>query len=222
MKKLISIFLMIIVVLSLTSCDTDKNDMFTAPDGQEYLVVRDDNGNIIINDNDKLQVYSLNENNKKQKSDSGEYITEYIDFNGQVVIGNTIETAEMRFDIPKNFVVNNDSPGHFYSEAIDAEIYISFYGDKMEDHINGVQNNCEDRLETFGSEVFSYTKYTVNVDETECTAFRTECTSSEYYRHTYSFFIPYDTGCYIVDCTVSTDNAKKVDFNRFIENLEIK
>jgi hypothetical protein len=196
--------------------------MYVTPDGAEYLVVRDAEGNIVINDNDKLQVYLLNENNKKQKSDSGEYITEYIDFNGQVVIGNTIETAEMRFEIPKNFVVNNDSPGHFYCEEIKGEIFISYYNDTAEDRINGVQMNCEDRLESFGSEVFSYTKYTVNINDTECTAYKTECTSSEFYKHTFTFFIPYDSGCYVIDCLISTDNAKKVDFNKFIENLEIK
>lgn len=82
--------------------------------------------------------------------------------------------------------------------------------------------NCEDRLESFGSEVFSYTKYTVNINDTECTAYKTECTSSEFYKHTFTFFIPYDSGCYVIDCLISTDNAKKVDFNKFIENLEIK
>lgn len=221
MKKLISILLIATIIFSFTACGVNKKDLFIAPDGTEYLVVRDDNGNIIVNGSNKLQVYILNENNKKQKSDSGEYITEYIDFNGQVVVGNTVETEELRFEIPKNFTVDNDNPGHFYSEDIDGEIFIS-YRSNMDDHIKGVQNNCEDRLESFGSEVYSYTKYTINVGETECTAFKSVCTSSEFYKHEYTFFIPDDSYCYYVNCLVGTDNANKVDFNKFIESFDIK
>ena len=221
MKKIIIYLLISVIIFSFTSCSNSDKDMFVNADGTEYLVVRDDNGYIVVNENNKLQVYLLNENQKKQKSDSGEYITEYIDFNGQVVIANIIETEELRFEIPKGFTVDNENPGHFYSEDIKGEIFIS-YRDGMEDYIKGVQKNCEDRLETFGSEVFSYNKYTVTVNDLECTAYSSVCTSSEFYNNEYSFFIPYDTGCYYISCLVSTDNAKKVDYNKFIESFEVK
>ena len=226
MKKIFSLLLVIVcILLMFTSCSSKKSDIYITPDGAEYMVVRDENGNIIINGNDKLKVYSLNENKKRQKSDTGEYITEFIEFDSQIVIENTVETAEMRFDLPKTFVADNDNPGYFYSEDKNAEIFISYYDGSfgnIEDHINGCQVNCEKLLESYGSEAFSYEKYSVVVSETECVAFRTKCTSSEYYKHAYTFIFPYDSGCYYINCIIDTSNASKVDFNKFIEKIILK
>mgnify|MGYP007111668064 CR=1 FL=1 len=96
------------------------------------MLVRDGEGSIVINENDKLQVYVLNENGKKQKTDAGEYITEYIDFNGQVVLGNTVETAEMKFEIPKTFADNSEIPGYFYSESYEGDIYFTYYDENID------------------------------------------------------------------------------------------
>ncbi len=213
-------------MLSLFSaCSANKSDIYITPEGAEYMVVRDDNGYIVINGNDKLKVYSLNENKKRQKSDTGEYITEFIEFDSQIVIGNTVETAEMRFDLPKTFVVDNNNPGYFYSEDKNAEIFISYYDGSygnIDDHIKGCQINCEKLLESYGSEAFSYEKYSVIVSEIECVAFKTKCTSSEYYKNAYTFIFPYDSGCYYINCIIDTSNASKVDFNKFIENILLK
>lgn len=222
MKKFILMLLCLSIVLSFAGCDSSKKDLYISESGAEYLLVRDAHGNIVINDNDKLQVYSLNENGKKQKDDSGEYITKFIDFNGQVVIGNVVETAEMRFSLPKNFVADNNNPGYFSYDDVNAEIFISYYGDDPEGHIEGVAKNCEKLLESYGSEVYSYEKYNIDVDGTECTAFRMESSSSEFYNHAYSYFIPYDTGCYYINCIVKTNYAKQIDFDKFITQIELK
>ncbi|MBO5935518.1 MAG: hypothetical protein J6Q94_08530 [Clostridia bacterium] len=220
LKKLSAVLLIVITIITLSSCSGD--DIFTDENGSEYIIVRDSEGNIVINDSNKLQVYTLNENGKKQKSDSGEYITRFIEFNGQVVTDRTVETAEMRFDIPKYFSVDTENPGYFYYEPYGSEIFISYYNEDAEKYIAANETNCENLLESFGSDVFSYEKYSVKINNTEYTAFRHSCTSSEYYKTAYSFYIPYDTGVYIFDCNIDTNCAKKVNFDKFIKTVELK
>lgn len=221
-KRIIAFFSLILLIMTFVSCSGNNKDVFTTEDGSQYIVVRDADGNIVINDSKKLQVYPLNENGKKQKSDAGEYITEYIDFNGQVVMGNTVETAELRFRIPDNFADNTDIPGYFYSEAFDSDIYFTYYDEDIDMHIEADEKNCESLLESFGSEVFSYEKYSVTVGKTDCIAFKNACTSSEYYKNTFNYYIPYDTGFYVVNCVIDTDNAKKVNFDKFAESIVLK
>lgn len=221
-KRIVALMSILLIIFSFTSCSGNKNDTFTAEDGNQYIVVRDSEGNIVINDSQKLQVYPLNENGKKQKSDSGEYITEYIDFNGQVVIENMVETAELRFRIPNNFSDNAEIPGYFYSKMYDSEIYFTYYDEDVDSYIESDEKNCESLLESFGSEVFSYEKYAVTIGSTECIVFKNACTSSEYYKNAYNYYIPYDTGFYVVNCIINTDNAKKVNFDKFAEAIIIK
>lgn len=221
-KRIVTIFSLILIIFSFASCSGNNKEVFTAEDGNQYIVVRDTDGNIIINDSNKLQVYPLNENGKKQKSDAGEYITEYIDFNGQVVIGNTVETAELRFRIPGNFSDNAKIPGFFYSDMYEGEIYFTYYNEDVEKYIEIEEKNCESLLESFGSEVFSYEKYSVIIGGADCVAFKTACTSSEYYKNSFNYYIPYDTGFYVVNCVIDTDNAKKVDFDKFAEAIILK
>lgn len=221
-RKTVLFIAAISLLLSFSACSSSDKDLFTSENGFDYIVVRDSDGNIVINDSNKLQVYTLNENGKKQKSDSGDYMKEYIDFNGQVVIGNTAETAEMKFEIPKTFDDNSDIPGYFYSETYEGDIYFTYYDESIEKHITAAEENCENLLESFGSEVFEYEKYSVVVDGIDCTAIRIACTSSEYYKNSYQYFIPYDTGFYAINCVVDTGNAKKVDFDKFVEEIILK
>lgn len=221
-KKTVCIFLIAAVVFMFSSC-TGSSEIYTDENGEEYIVVRDSDNNIVINDNGKLQVYVLNENGKKQKSDSGEYITEYIDFNGQVVEGNKVETAEMRFKLPSNFTQIADYPGVFVYDNYDGEIFINYYGNsEIAKDIENTERNCEDLLQSYGGEVFSYSKYTVTVEDTECTVFKQTGTSSEYYRNVYYYFIPFDDGYYLINCSVNTDYGNKVDFDGFVKSIEFK
>lgn len=220
-KKITALFLALSMVLIFASC-SGGDTYYTDEDGARYLVVRDSDGNIVINSSGKLAVYTLNENGKKQKADSGEYITEYIDFNGQVVSGGTVETAEMRFTLPDGFTADASLPGYFSYDSRQGEIFFNYYDKDIETEAASVEYNCESLLESYGSEAFSYEKYTVSVDSVECTVYKQVCTSSEYYKTVYFYLIPYDTGYYLINCMVSTDYGKKVDFDKFAESIHLK
>ena len=222
MNKFIAVlFSFVLIICCFTSCST-SDDMFTAEDGNSYIVVRDDEGSIIINENDKLRVYTVNENGKKQKDDSGNYITEYIDFNGQVVIGNTVETQEMTYRLPSGFDDDFDNSGYFYNSGIDAEIFFVFYGTDVDIAIEAGEKNCQSLLESYGSDVFEYSRYNVEIDGISCTAFRQRCTSSEYPDNSCIYYIPFDTGYYIVHCRVNVENENKVNFDKFVDTINFR
>lgn len=222
MKKIFAVILSVFLVVCCFSSCGASSDMFTANDGNSYIIVRDEEGGIVINDNDKLRVYTVNENGKKQKDDSGNYITEYIDFNGQVVIGNTVETQEMTYRLPSGFVDDYDNSGYFYNDNIDAEIFFVFYGTDVSLAIESAEKNCQSLLESYGSDVFEYTKYTVEIDGVECTAFSQRCTSSEYPDMSCVYYIPFDTGYYIVHCRVNVENENKINFDKFVNTIEFR
>ncbi len=224
-RRILALIMASVLIFSLSSCSSSGVSYYTDDDGTQYLVVRDSDNNLVINDNDMLQVYVLNENGKKQESDTGEYITEYIEFNGQIVEDRNVETKEMTFTLPKNFEEVRSVPGFFSYENADGEIFIDYYSDttsSIDNAIGGTEISCANLLESFGSESFSYEKYTQTISGIESTAFKQECTSSEYYKTAYFFYIPYDSGYYVINCNVSTDYAKKVDFEKFIDSFEFK
>ncbi len=221
-KRIISVIMITVVLLSFSSCSSRSTDYYTDDNGIRYMVCRSSEGNIRINENGKLLVYTLNENGKRIKSDSGEYITEYVEFNGQIVSGNNVEIAEMTFTLPNTFTEDRNNPGYFRSDSYNGEIFIYYYSDDLDICILSLEDSCEKLLESFGSEVYSYKQYTVNVGDTECIAFEQLCTSSEYYQNAFVYLIPYDSGYYRVDCNVSTDNKNKVDFDKFVKSFEIK
>ena len=223
MKKKIAILIITAVLLiSFAACSADTADYYTDDNGVQYMVNRDSDGDIQINENGKLLVYTLNENGKRIKSDTGEYITEYVDFNGQVVSGNNVEISEMRFVLPSGFSEDRNNPGYFCSKSYDGEIFVNYYTDDIDLCVESIEYSCQGLLESFGSEVYSYKQYTVKVDGVECIAFEQLCTSSEYYRNAFVYLVPYDSGYYYFDCSVSTDNKNKVDFDKFIESIEFK
>ena len=212
LRKFIAIFMILVMSFTLYSCSGKNKDVYTDENGNQYIVVRNGDGDIVVNDSGKLQVYTLNENGKKQKKDNGEYITEYIDFNGQVVFSKTVETVELKFEIPSKFTDDINNPGYFYYEPYDGEIFFNYYNEDVDKQIEAAKYNCESLLESFGSESFSYEIYSVTVDGIECTAIKQASTSSEHYRNSYLYFIPFDSGYYSVNCMINTDDAKKVDF----------
>lgn len=220
-KKIIAVIGVFAVLFSFAAC-SNSDTYYTDENGQSYLVVRDADSNIVINSSGKLCVYTLNENGKRQKSDSGEYITEYIDFNGQVVSDSVVETAEMRFTLPKYFVADINLPGYFSFEDYEGEIFIDYYSDDMENAVRAIELNSESLLENYGSEAFSYEKYSVKVGTLECSAMKQSCSSGEYYKTVYYYFIPYDSGYYFINCSISTAFAKKARFDKFVESIELK
>ncbi len=219
--KFIAAFALIISIL-FSSCSSKTDDIYTDDSGTQYMVCRDSNGDIQINENSKLLVYTLNENGKKIKADNGEYITEYVKFSGQLVCGKKVETKELRFTLPDGFEAYGTSIGYFSRKDAKAEIFINYYTDDISLAIESLVHSCETLLENFGSDVYSYTQYEVTVDDTQCTAFSQLGTSSEYYQNVFIYLIPYDAGYYRIDCSISTDNKNKVNYDKFIEGFEIK
>lgn len=223
MKKIISLLIASVIILStFSSCGNSEKDVITDENGIKYIVARDENNNIIINENKKLQVYTLNENGKKQKNDNDEYIINFIEFNGQVIIGQTVETAEMTYRLPKGITDDYNNPGYFFNNNHSAEIFFSYYPTDFKDAILAAEKNCESLLESFGSEVFEYKKYSFDVNGYECTAFKQRCTSSEFYKNAYIYYIPYDTGYYMINCNVSTEFENKYNFDKFVKTIEFK
>lgn len=223
MKRILSLlFAVIIVITCFSSCSKTEKDVITDEDGVKYIVARDENKHIIINESNKLQVYSLNENGKKQKNDNDEYIIKFIDFNGQVVIGQTVETAEMIYELPKGIKDDYNNPGYFYNDTYSAEIFFSYYPTDINDAVSAAEKNCESLLESFGSEVFEYKKYTLDVNGYECTAFKQRCTSSEFFKNAYIYYISYDNGYYMINCNVSTEYENKYNFDKFAQSIIFK
>lgn len=221
-KKIIPVILIISVLLIFSSCSKSSADTYTDDNGTEYIVCRNSDGNIQINENGKLLVYTLNENGKRIKSDAGEYITEFVDFNGQVVSGKNVEIEEMRFTLPDGFVEHRENPGYFSNDSYSGEIFVTYYSDDIDLCITSLENSCQGLLESFGGEVYSYKQYTIDVDGTECIAFEQLCTSSEYYQNAFVYLIEYDGGYYRFDCNVSTDYKNKVNFDKLIQSIELK
>ena len=217
-KKLIAFLLAVFILIGCTACSNDA-DYYVDDDGVRYMVSRDANGEIQVNDSGKLLVFELNENGKRIRSDSGEYLTKYVDFNGQIVTGKFVEVSEMSFTLPNNFTDDRANPGYFRNEAYNGEIFVYYYDESADIAIASLEDSCEGLLESFGSEVYSYEKYTLDVGGTECTAFEQLCTSSEYYQNAFSYILPYDSGYYRFDCK---DYKNKVDFDKFIESVELK
>lgn len=221
-NKILALVSCFAILFSFASCSSSSADMLVTDDGESYIVARDEDGNIEINENGKLLVYTVNENGKKQKNDSGNYITEYIDFDGQVIIGNTVETQEMRYELPSGFVADADNPGYFFNESLDAEIFFVYYGTDIAVAVESAEKNCESLLENYGSEVFSYSKYTVEINGKDCTAFKQKCTSSEYPDSSNLYYIEYDKGYCVINCRINTENASKVNFDKFVKTIELK
>lgn len=221
-NRILALVSALLLLVTFTSCSSESSDYYIDDNGTKFLVNRDSDGNIQINENGKLLVYTLNENDKCIKSDSGEYITEFVEFNGQVVFDRKVEIKEMKFTLPSGFVDDRDNTGYFYNDSCQGEIFVNYFNDDINIGIESVQESCQNLLESFGSEVYSYNEYTLSVNDIECVAFEQLCTSSEYYKNVFIYFIPYDAGYYCFDCTVNTDYKNKVNYDKFIKSIILK
>lgn len=221
-KRTISIILILVIPFVFVSCGDNSSDIYIGDDGVEYMICRDSDGELQLNENGKLLVYTLNENGKRIKSESGDYITEYVSFNGQVVSDRYVEIPEMSFILPDGFVDDRENAGYFFNENYKGEIFINYFDENIDNCIQSLEYSYEGLLESFGSEVYSYERYSLTVDDFECVAFEQLCTSSEYYQNVFVYLIPYDDGYYRIDCNVNTDNKNKVDFDKFIKSFLIK
>ena len=136
--------------------------------------------------------------------------------------GSTVETAEMRFTLPKGFVAHDNVAGYFSLESKGGEMFISYKNDDIEGVVNATVNNCESLLESFGSEYFSYEKYELDCSGVKVSAVKHISTSPEYNRAVHFYYIPYDTGYYSISVGINSSHLKGFDFDKMIENIVLK
>ncbi len=220
-KKMTSIILTFVFVFLFSSCKNSDDSIITGDD-RSYIPARDSEGYIITDESGKLKVYPLNENGKKQKNADGGYITEYIDFNGQVVSGLSVETPQIKFTLPEGFVDNESLPGYFSNDSLSGEIYVTYSEDDIDETIKQYETNCENLLESYGGESYSYEKYTIEIEGIECVALKQASITSEFYRNAYDYFVPHGAGFYCVDCKIDASRAKRVNFDKFAQSIEFK
>jgi len=222
MKKKIIILtaVLMITMMSLTSC-SGKIKSYTDKDGKTYDIVYDDNGNFITNDSNKLKVYILSDTGKKIKNENGEYRTDYIDFNGQIVNGRKVETKNFSFTLPAGFEQSYDTGLLFFRDSINAEIYISVLDNSdIDTEYSLVESNCIQLQESYGSDKFSYNIYDLKTkNDIPIHVFKTQCTSSDYPKTDYYYYFNINDKIYKITASVSTDSAKKADFDSFAKSF---
>ncbi len=127
MKKRIVVFLMV-VIISLSVVFTACNkDVYTDPStGNEYILVTDENGEKVLNDDGELLVYSTDEDGKKIKDEDGNYVTEVHGFIGQIENDGVIEDYAYYFTLPDGWKAVNDR-GEFENKKKGLELDITIY-----------------------------------------------------------------------------------------------
>lgn len=117
MKKRIVVFLMVIIIslsVVFTACN---KDIYTDPStGNEYILVTDENGEKVLNDDGELLVYSTDEDGKKIKDEEGNYVTEVHGFIGQIENDGVIEDYAYYFTLPDGWKAVNDR-GEFENKS---------------------------------------------------------------------------------------------------------
>lgn len=134
MKKRIVVFL-IVVIISLSVVFTACNkDVYTDPStGNEYILVTDENGEKVLNDDGELLVYSTDEDGKKIKDEDGNYVTEVHGFIGQIENDGVIEDYAYYFTLPDGWKAVNDR-GEFENKSKGLELEIGIQKDTLNDY----------------------------------------------------------------------------------------
>lgn len=208
----------------LSSCSSSQIKTYTDKDGKSYDIVYDENGNFVTNDN-KLQVYLLSDNGKRIKDESGEYRTEFIEFNGQITDGHHVQTKELEFTLPSGFTQSYDTGLLFLNDDIGAQIYISVLADAdIEQQYKLIESNCSQLQESYGSDRFSYDIYDLKTSKSNVSvrAFKLICTSSDYPKTDYYYYFNVNDRIYLVNASVTTDFVKKVKFDSFAKSFVFK
>ena len=223
-KIITAVFLTLCSAFILSSCSSSQIKTYTDKDGKSYDIVYDENGNFVTNDN-KLQVYLLSDNGKRIKDESGEYRTEFIEFNGQITDGHHVQTKELEFTLPSGFTQSYDTGLLFLNDDIGALIYISVLADTdIEQQYKLIESNCSQLQESYGSDRFSYDIYDLKTSKSNVSvrAFKLICTSSDYPKTDYYYYFNVNDRIYLVNASVTTDYVKKVKFDSFAKSFVFK
>lgn len=111
-KKFIAIVVAFVILITSVAVGivvyVNRKDLYVDPDGVEHWLVKDDEGNTVLNGEGDLVVYATDEKGKRQKDENGEYVTAAVDFPEKVIDGNTLETPDYRLTMPKTWELNED------------------------------------------------------------------------------------------------------------------
>lgn len=98
-KKIIAISLVVVLMLTVFVGCT-KGEKYIDADGNEHLLVLDEEGNTMLNDNGYVIVYATEADGDIKKDKDGEPMTALIDFPETVIRGNTLETPDYKLTLP--------------------------------------------------------------------------------------------------------------------------
>ncbi len=154
MKKRIIIFAMVAVIAMSVVFTACNKDVYTDPStGEKYILVTDENGEKVLNDDGELLVYVTDEDGKKVKDADGNYETEVHGFVGQVENDGVVEDYAYYFTLPDGWETVSDR-GEFMNEKTASELEIQILEETMDDCIAKIErtynalNDYKDKLET--------------------------------------------------------------------------
>ena len=219
--KLVSLFFA--VCLLLCSCSGELK-YYTDAQGNRYRICRSESGELIVDSGGRLCVYLTNENGKLKRDASGELMTSYVSFPGQVVSGDRVETPYITYRVPAAFqsVENGDTLYYDYNEGA-GRIFIDYIeATPPEGLIDDVQRSFDQTVATYGADKINVQKYTVHGGNVDLFAVSLVSQTEEYDRCLYYYFFAYKGGCYRLSCSISTRENGRVNFDRFAKSFSIK
>lgn len=117
MKKRIVIFAMVAIIAMSVIFTACNKDVYTDPSsGEEYILVTDENGEKVLNEDGELLVYVTDEDGKKVKDAEGNYETEVHGFVGQLENNGVVEDYAYYFTLPDGWKTVNDR-GEFENKS---------------------------------------------------------------------------------------------------------
>lgn len=217
--KIFAAALAIISIFSFCSCGSEI-DTYTSSNGINYKIVRDSNGNFITDSSGDICVYITNENGKLKLTDSGEYMTGYIPFDGRLTDGRKIETSDFSFTLPSGFSASDDNNYYDYDKG-QGQIFI-FYDEtyNMDDVVNARLDEFKNLQSEYGSENVKYSKKIISGKNISITSLDLKSDASEYNRNVFDYYFPYGKGYYRINCVES--NSLGINFDSFAKSIRIK
>ena len=135
MKKISVIVLAVAILASAIAFTACKKDAYVDPsDGNEYILVTDEDGNKVLSDDGELLVYVTDENGKKVKDSDGNYETEVHGFVGQIENNGVVEDYAYYFTLPKGWETVNDR-GDFENKSQQTTLNIEILEKTLKDSL---------------------------------------------------------------------------------------
>jgi len=154
MKKRIVIFAMVTIIAVSVVFTACNKDVYTDPSsGEKYILVTDENGEKVLNEDGELLVYVTDEDGKKVKDADGNYETEVHGFVGQIENNGVVEDYAYYFTLPDGWKTVSDR-GEFQNKSLDAELEIKILEETMDECIAKIEktytalNEYKDKIET--------------------------------------------------------------------------